>query len=270
MDQQMSVEEKKSFLKNDRLLVCSMLTFYAVCILGLIAVTFWGLDRRNKQSAANATSTANAIATQQVNATATAIAHAKKLEDYKFIDRFDTNVNDWMTGYQDNEYWVGEATIRDGVYLWDVMEVKKTFIYWAGYSQDKTFKDFDVYVDLKILEAETDQVCGGLIYRKSSKGWDHGGYAFKVCNSAFFKVSYHADDWQSISEWRYSPAIRPIDWNRIEVNARGDHFTFLVNNVVVFETTDDRLKEGKIALFVELNDQNPAKVSFDNFGLQPR
>jgi hypothetical protein len=263
-------ETKKGFLRNDRKLVCSMLVLYGFCILGLIAATVWGLDRRSRKIAADATSTADALATQQANTTATAVAHAKELEEYEFIERFDMNVNDWLVGPQNNEYWIGTTAIADGVYLWDVTEVKKTFIGWADFSRDRVLTDFDVYVDFKILEGKRNQVCSGLIFRRSSKGWDHGGYSFTVCNSNFFQVSYHQKDWENISDWTYSPIIQPSDWNRIEVSARGDHFTFVINNEVVFEMTDDRRKVGDLALFVQLNDQNPAKVSFDNFGLQSR
>jgi hypothetical protein len=271
MTQQPATEKEKSFFRNDRKLVCSMLVVYGFCILGLIAVAFWGLSRRQLTLSANATSTALAAATQQANGTATAVVHRKELETYEFIDHFDTNVNKWMLGSQDNEYWIGKTIIKAGVYLWDVAEVKQGFIQWANCSEDKTFEDFDIYVDSKILESKSNQVCSGLIFRRSSKGWDHGGYAFNVCNSAFFNVAYHGEDgWQQISDWQYHPAIQATDWNRLEVNARGDQFTFTINNIVVFEITDNRQKDGEIALFVELHDENPAKILFDNFGYQRR
>ncbi|RPI88612.1 MAG: DUF1080 domain-containing protein [Chloroflexi bacterium] len=271
MDQQQPSENKKGQMRNDTRLVCGMLVFYGFCILGLIGATFWGLDRRNKNISANATSTAIAIATQKANATTTAVAHARELDKYEFIDRFDGNANDWMTGPQNNEYWIGKTTIRDGVYLWDVTTVKKGFLYWANHSVDEILEDFDVYLDSKVLESETEKVCSGLIFRRSSAGWDHGGYAFMICNNGAFHVSYHGEnDWEDISAWQYSTAIQPRDWNRIEVSARGDDFTFLINSLVVYEMTDGRQKNGDLALFVQITDQNPARVVFDNFGLQSR
>ena len=268
MTQQPATENDTSFFRNNRKLVCSVLVVCGLCILGLSATTFLGLYLRQEMISANTTSTALAVATQQAG-TSTAVAHMKELETYEFIDPFDTNVNEWMLGPHDNEYWIGKTIIKAGVYLWDITEVKQGFVQWANYSEDQMFEDFDMFVDSKILESKSNQVCSGLIFRRSSKGWDHGGYAFNVCNSAFFTVAYHGEEgWQQISDWQYSPAIQAAEWNRLEVNARGDQFTFIINNIIVFEMTDDRQKEGEIALFVELHDENPAKVLFDNFGYQ--
>lgn len=270
MTQQPATENDTSFFRNNRKLVCSVLVVCGLCILGSIAATLGGMYFRQEMISAEATSTALEITTQQAG-TATAVAHRKELETYEFVDPFDTNVNDWMLGSHDNEYWVGKTIIKAGVYLWEVTEVKQGFIQWSNYSEGKMFEDFDIYVDSKILESTANQVCSGLIFRRSSKGWDHGGYAFNVCNNSFFSVAYHGEDgWQQISDWQHSPAIQPAEWNRLEVHARGDQFTFTINNIVVFEMKDNRQKEGEIALFVELHNENPAKVLFDNFGYQRR
>src|SRR5258706_3649640 len=143
MDEQPITNARKSFLQNDRMLVCSMLIFYGLCFFGAIAAVFWGLNRREQTISTNATSTAGVIATQQANATGTAIVRATEQANYGFIDRFDKNNNFWLTGPQNNDYWVGKATIKDGTYLWDVINVKKTFIYWSDFYRNQTTKDFD-------------------------------------------------------------------------------------------------------------------------------
>lgn len=264
-----TVETKKGFFQNDPLLVCSMFAFYGICIVGAIALVFWGLFRREQTISVNSTATAVKSATEQANTTATAAARTTEQAQYKNIDHFDTNANHWLTGPQNNDYWIGTTNIKDGIYLWDITEVKQTFIYWADYSPGKSVEDFDVYVDSQIQESKSNKVCTGIIFRRSSKGWDQGGYTFTVCNSAFFDFSYHDEKgWQNLSEWKYSPVIQPADWNRIEVSARGGHFTFSINNSMVLEMTDDKQSIGDLALFVEIDDKNPAKVSFDNFGFQ--
>ena len=58
MTQHPATENQKGFFQNDRKLVCSMLVIYGLCIFGAIAVTFWGLNRRQLTLSANGTSTA--------------------------------------------------------------------------------------------------------------------------------------------------------------------------------------------------------------------
>lgn len=269
---QSNPEDKKVLFKNDRMLVCGMFAFYGICILSLIIATFLWLDRRAKAISANTTSTAVVVATEQANAAATSAAHATELAKYDFIDHFDNNNNRiWLTGPQNDDYWVGKITIEGGVYLWEVLEVKKTFIEWAEFPRVQTPKDFDVYVDTKFLESKSKQVCSGIIFRKSIYGWKYGEYLFTICNNSFFYVSYQDEKgWQNISKWQYDSKIQPANWNRIEISAQGNHFKFWINNEMVYEMSDDRLKEGNLALFIELSDKNPAKVEFDNFGYQRR
>ena len=89
---------KKSFLQNDRMLVCSMMMFYGICLLGAIAATFWGLNRRNQAISANATATAAVIATDQAQVTATAIARLEEQDNYEYIERFDKVTGLWFVG----------------------------------------------------------------------------------------------------------------------------------------------------------------------------
>src|SRR5262245_15655034 len=100
-----TVENKKSFLQNDRRLVCGMLVFYGVCVMGVIAGTFLWLNQRNHSLS--------------VNATATAAARSTELAQYELIDRFDSNDNHWRAGEEDNEYWKGSVQVTSGVYIWD-------------------------------------------------------------------------------------------------------------------------------------------------------
>lgn len=271
-------ENRKSFLLNDRLLVCSMLVFYSLCALGFILATVWWLNTRTQMVTAAATqtrvsqnirstATAEAFATQKAISTGTAIARATEHGNYKFIDHFDSNASRWAAGDQDNEYWVGTTYIRDGVYTWDVNRVKKTFVWWSDFHRGVVMDDFDVYLDVKFVEGSGGDVCGGLVFRKSSKGWQHGAYFFKICNDSTYKIQYHGQDgWENVSTWKYEPAIQRTDWNRIEISARGDHFTFTINNLKIYEMDDGRSSEGGLAILIDIPDDNPAVIEFDNFG----
>ncbi len=268
MNDQDTVETKKGFFQNDRLLVCSMLAFYGICILGLIGGTFGWLGKRNATLSVNATSTAFAIATQQANSTATAIVRSTEQAKFGFIERFDSNKNRWRVGQEDSEYWRGETKISGGVYTWDVEEVTKTFVSWADFPINNNMKNFHVYVDTKLLSERPGDVCGGFQFRMATDASDESTYYYALCNDSSVDVSYQTKtgEWERIATRYYSGYTN--DWNRLEIIARDTHFLFLINGEQVYEMTDDRLASGGLALVIELNEKVPATVWFDNFGLQ--
>lgn len=270
MTQQPATENQTGFFQNDRKLVCGMLVFYSLCILGAIAATFLGLNRRQLTLSTNATSTAFAVATQEANVTATALSRATRQAQYEFVDRFDDNKNDWRSGPENSEYWYGSTTIQDGIYIWKVSETRDGFISWSDFSVDDRIGDFDVYVDTKVAEGAPGDVCSGILFRISPVSSSNGYYYFSLCNDSIVKVGYHtkADGWERIATVRYYRGSE--DWNRMEINARGSHFTFLVNHEQVYEMNDERQSVGGLALVIELNEKNPAEILFDNFGFQSR
>lgn len=261
----------KSILQNDLLLVCSMFIIYGICILGLIGAGLFGLNKRNQRISANETATAVVVATDQAEVTTTAIVHATEQAQYQVIDKFDTNKNRWLTGYASSEYWNGDRSVKDGVYTWEVNKVKKTFVSWANYSSSEDIKDFDAYVDMKLPDTPVGDVCSGLIFRKLERVNDTNDYYYYVlCNNSVAKVNFHGgkEGWERMATVQVFAT--PSNWNRLEVSARGSHFTFAVNGVSIFEMDDDRLDTGSLALTVEVKERIPAIVLFDNFGFQNR
>lgn len=124
---------------------------------------------------------------------------------------------------------------------------------------------------MKFVDGPLGDVCGGLVFRKSTKGWDNGAFIFTICNDSSFKVEYHGENgWEYVSNWEDNDVIRRSDWNRIEISARGNDFIFTINNEVVYELLDDRLEEGGLAIIIDIRDKNPAVIWFDNFGYQSR
>jgi hypothetical protein len=297
MIDQIEIDDKKKDRKKSRGIVGGMLTIYVICCILFVVGAFLSYkdDKETHQTNATATeaviftqsaistATEAAIVTQQANATASArptstpnatatiISHATEQGSYDLVDRFNGNFYRWEEGSHDNNYWTGERYVVDGVYQWYVMDVKQGFIDWSNVPQGRNIKDFDAYVDFEIPTRTSSGVCAGIMFRVSPEGWYYGGYAFIVCNSGYYTISYQRDNrWHSISDWNRSPIIQPTDWNRIEVSARDTQFKFAINNVIVFEATDKRRNVGDIALLVQVTDLNPAQILFDNFGLQKR
>lgn len=249
-----------------------MLAFYGLCILSLIAVTVWGLDRRSKTISANATSTAVVIATEQAKVTATAVARRAEQAKYQMIERFDNNRKSWRAGPEDNKYWSGNITIQNGVYDWNVKDSKDGFVSFAEFSPSYQFHDFDAYVDTKIVEGMPGGVCSGMIFRDTydEESDENIYYYYSLCNDSTIEISYHTEenDWENIfSTLCYT---YPKKWNRLEISVRGSHFIFLINGDVVYEMNDNRQKTGGVSLVIEASEGATAHILFDNFGFQPR
>jgi hypothetical protein len=248
-----------------------MLAFYGICILGLVGAAFWGLSRYTATVAANAASTADAVSTQQANATATASAYLAEQDQYEYIERFETDTSHWFTGETTPaEYGNVNAAIRNGVYLWDIVD-SKGYIQGTDFYRGSTVRDFDMYVDLKFADtAAPDTTCGGLVFRKSSLGWDGGAYIFSICGDSSYEIYYFkSGEWDSIA-YGYENAIRLADWNRVAVEARKDHYTFTINSITIYKMTDDRRKSGSLGLFIDVKEGESAALWFDNFGFQTR
>jgi hypothetical protein len=248
-----------------------MLVIYGVCIIGLIGTVFLGLNRRSRNISANATATAAVVSTQRANATSTAMVHATELAQYQIHEPFNNNRYEWLIGRENGDFWKGYRRIKDGVYVWQVDEVKKTFVSWANYPLSKENRDFDIYVDTKQPSTPIGKVCSGILFRILNRTDDSNDYYyFSLCNNSMARVSFHGEKegWERLEVAQVS--TYPGDWNRLEIHARGSHFTFVINSVPVFEVDDDRLSGGGLALAVEVKEQVPALVLFDNFGYQRR
>lgn len=273
MTQPSTPTDNRRVLRGDILFTCSMLFACCIFISALIAAPLWEFELRQQIISSNTTSTALAVNTQQAKSTLTVVAHTTEQAQYAFVDPFSTNTEYWRTGSTNDEYSNSFSSINGGVYRWDIREVKQTFLDWAPYRMGNWMEDFDVYVDTKIKAKDSlpSDICSGFVFRAVSLDWEEGIYTFSVCNDSYFSVDYYdRNGWDIISDWMNSDAIQPNDWNRLEINARGSQFTFLINNEVVFEMTDARAPKGGLGLLLEVNEEKPVSIWFDNFGLQRR
>lgn len=262
--------ERNTSQKTDFLLACGMLTIYAVCLAVFISGSFLWIREDRKVFHSNATATEVFAITQRANATATAAAHITEQAQYEYVERFDSNSNLWRARREDSEYWKGIIRIINGAYIWDVEETKKTFVSWASLPRNNYMENFDAYVDTKILGTNPGDSCSGFQFRVAPSGWDDGGYYFVLCNNAKVTISYHTElyGWETIATRLYEDYTN--DWNRLEIRARGSHFSFFINGKLVYEMDDARRKGGGLALVIELSRTVPATIWFDNFGFQRR
>lgn len=269
MENETAPGDKKGIFQNDLVPIFGLLVISCICILGLAAASLWGLNDFKTTILANATSTAFAVATQQKNVSATAIAHTTEQAHYEFIERFDEVSARWYVGPHPKQYGDMLYSIKDGVYIWDVRKAD-AFTFSTDFYKGNKIKDFDVYVDTRFIQSESQgSVCAGLAFRKPGVDWNGGAFLFALCNDSRFRVLYYdRDGWRTVTNSDFISFIQMDDWNRLEVSARGDHFLFAINNMEVFEMTDDQLKQGSLAIYLEVPKNESALIWFDNFGYQ--
>lgn len=271
MENEAASDDKKGNLQTYLVPIFGLLAVSCICIFTLVAISLWGLNDLKTTILTNATSTAFAVATQQGKVSATAISHATEQADYEFIEQFDEVSARWYVGPYNRQYGDVYYSIEDGVYKWDIRKASD-FTFSTDFYKGNKIKDFDVYLDTRFVESESlGAVCAGLAFRKPGADWKEGAFLFALCNDSHFRVLYYdRDGWRAVTNSDFMSFIQTDDWNRIEVSARGDHFLFMLNNMEVFEMTDDRLQQGSLAIYLEVPDNESALVWFDNFGYQSR
>ena len=127
-------------------------------------------------------------------------------------------------------------------------------------------------MDIKFTESSKDgTTCSGFYFRQPSKSVNEGSYSFTICDDAHYEIYYYGNEnWEVITRAKPENTIHISDWNRIEIYARGDEFTFIINNSQVYTMTDDRLEKGELGIYIEVYEATITEIWFDNFGYQSR
>ncbi len=232
-----------------------------------IATQMHALKIAQATQQAEATAAAHVTATAQAQSTAQAIARATAIAGADLFEAFNDNTRGWRTGEEDSELWQGNTTIEDGVYKWQITNTKEGFIAWS--TADIPARDLDLYVDARLISGDPNQVCYGLMYLANQDDLEEGALTFSVCDSQDFSIeSYTAENgWQTLFDWRFTPYIRPNDWNQLSVTRRGATYSFYINDQLVGSVNETRLEKGYASIFVTVYETIPGEVWFDNFAL---
>lgn len=208
--------------------------------------------------------------TPNLSLTATVAARVSAIEAYTYYEPFDQNSFEWREGEEDNDFWQGEVRIENSAYIWQITGVKTTFMTWANFKEELALQDFDLAISARRVAGEPHLACFGAFFRMASGGIDDGVYMLSACDNGFYKVLYFDAEtrWDTIQDWTETRAIVAEDWNLIEVSARGDEFTILINHQEVLTFTDGRLPSGEIAILVDYYTESPGQIEFDFFALQ--
>lgn len=216
---------------------------------------------------AQATATAAAF---NIQSTATALERESAIAAYTYYESFDQNTFDWRVGVEDNQLWQGSINIQDGLYTWQIVTVKETFLTWSIFTPIKDIENFDVALRVRRVQGEPHQACFGLLFRQSGSGLNSGTYMLSVCDNGFYKVLYYEieDGLDVLQEWTRTEALRQGDWNLLEISARGYDFTIFINHVQVLTFNDNRSPSGSISILIDHFARTPSQITFDYFALQ--
>ena len=259
--------EKPKKAESGRLIIMIIVGLLFLCVLiwgGLGGLAYWAGKRTLEK-------TATAV---QVQATSTHVAAATKRAGYEFVDGFNDNRNGWFTENADDESVTAEITVANGVYNWKIDKTKKAFA-WGGEKSSGRLMltDFNAYVDARLNKGSSDGLCYGLRFRESAASNGFSYYSFHICNENSFQIDYYDGDtqgWTVLRSSTQSDAIHANEWNLLGVSARGNHFTFTINDWKVAQLDDIRSKSGNVGVFLDADKGQSGSIAFDNFALQSR
>lgn len=218
----------------------------------------------------SATPTPNLTATQrvvQITGTARAIESLVEIagSEWRVLlsDSFDPVTSVWPTGTDDDEYATIIRSEADQAYQWEAAS-KQGFISWIS-ANDIPLGDFLFSIEAhRISGSESSDY--GAVFREDAYG---NFYYMGVAKDGFFVSVYYEDEWSDVVDFTYSSAINAGEKNKITVIARGSHFIFLINDIIVAEAADDRIPKGTTALAIQIYDPGlEATIAFDNFELR--
>jgi len=183
------------------------------------------------------------------------------LDSGPFLETFDSTGN-WGSGSSVDV----EGQVEDGVYDMYVKANHGLFLATAG----ETFGD-------GVYELEATQLDGplnngyGMLFRVDED--TNSFYVFEVSGDGFVWIGYCSDLCETEAvplvggDWFQSPAVNTglQTPNNLRVVVEGPKMTFYVNGVEVGRTSDSRLSDGDIAIFVEALGERGVRVAFDNF-----
>ncbi|NJN93756.1 MAG: protein kinase [Anaerolineales bacterium] len=184
-------------------------------------------------------------------------------EEILFEDDFSSNLNDWPTGEQKDEYGVTNTEFADGAYR-VTQEAEQGVFVWNNLTQ-VDYDNFVFSVEATPVEQQVaDTFAYGITFRENVDEGEY--YAFEIDTDGFFTVNARVnEEWNTLVEWTESPAINRESTNQLTVKAVGPALTFYINGIEVAAVEDDSLETGAIGVALDLYDEGDrATVDFDN------
>ena len=190
-----------------------------------------------------------------------------------FADAFKDNGQQWNLVSDQGKF---SAAIANGSLM---LEDDNNKLLWELVPGDKTFSDFNLYVDATLSKGEQNNGYGMYIRGAVSQNNDLTTYyRFELYGDGTFAIFKGTVDGSGklvstrIVDYTQSPAIQKQGTvNHIQIAAKGSTMTFVVNGQVLKTINDTSYSSGSVALFVSnLQGSQPiAQALFSHFAIYP-
>lgn len=183
---------------------------------------------------------------------------ASALTPLPYADDFSNSASGWKT-VTDPALQIG---YQDGALRFTIADLDQ--IVWSIAGQ--RFENFTLDVDATQLGGPNDNSYGVLIRYVDDRNF----YRLDISGDGYFAINkYQAGQWLKLQDWTESAAIqRAAATNHLQVIARGNQFTLVVNGTTVTTFTDAEFKQGDIGLTAgTLFDTAGVKIAFDHLTL---
>ena len=183
-------------------------------------------------------------------------------------DAFNDNSNGWLVGNVDGASWTGTRLIENGVLDWEGIsqeEMKSPQLPEKADLQEK-FSDMQVSSRVKLLNPTMNGFYGVTI-RGTDENNPMSFYAFVVDNAGNYAFLLYTDSkWKNLSDWKENLYIKNGEWNKMTIQAIGNHFSLFMNDNLLSEIDDGTLPSGQGGIIVDLfTGGELIQIQFDDF-----
>ena len=170
----------------------------------------------------------------------------------------------WPTGPYKGSRIEATRTITEGIYRWDVSA--KEGAAWEAIPNVVSRQDLIARVRVK-QSRRTANASSGLAFHYQN---NDNFFRFTIYPDQTYHITSRRDGkWETYVERTYSSAILLKEWNSLQVIARGDRYSFWINDIYVDSIASIRMPEGKTGLAIEISKGETEQFEFDDFEVIP-
>jgi Domain of Unknown Function (DUF1080) len=201
----------------------------------------------------------NATSTPQETATPTNLIYSND---------FSNSNGGFPVGATVDDSRVMKQSVVDGEYHWDNTSYG-SFLTKLIPNDIQVLSNFEVSVDVKITGTDIGKNSSiGLMIRNSNDQYYYFGVRPKESVYLMAENEYRDGNWNwdnFPNNGKSSPAILQEGFNNLKVVADKDSLTFYVNNALIADIVDDRIKNGNIGLLIYSHENILTTFIIDNF-----
>lgn len=185
-----------------------------------------------------------------------------------YINDLSNGSGDWITGNTSDESRTMSQYVINGEYHWDITHYG-SFTSSLYPSDIPVLSNFEVSTDVKISGSDIGENSAFCIQFRSSNN-KYYSFCIRPIRSVYVMQEYEYNDgkdvWTSLpGDGNSSSAIHQDGFNKLRIIARDENLIFYINDILVADIIDGRLKSGSIWFSVYGHENILTKFVIDNF-----